>query len=80
MRKRILLGIVNVEPDRKQNMTTTSQSSFTRLVLWAVAWSAALIGSAVVLKGNPLKDWIQAALFIGAMTFWLWQSQRATRH
>jgi hypothetical protein len=80
MRKRILLGIVNVEPDKKQNMTTTSQSSLTRLVLWAVAWSAALIGSAVVLKGNPLKDWIQAALFIGAMTFWLWQSQRAARH
>jgi hypothetical protein len=80
MRKRILFGIVNVEPDRKQNMTTTSQSSLTRLVLWAVAWSAAVIGSAVVLKGNPLKDWIQAALFIGAMTCWLWQSQRAARH
>jgi hypothetical protein len=38
-----------------------------------------MIGSAIVLKGNPLKDWIQAALFIGAMTFWLWQSQRAAR-
>lgn len=60
-------------------MTTTSQTSLTKLVLWAVVWSAALIGSAVVLKGNPLKDWIQAALFISAMTFWLWQSQRAAR-
>jgi hypothetical protein len=58
-------------------MTTSSQTSLTKLVLWAVVWSGALIGSAVVLKGNPLKDWIQAALFIGAMTFWLWQTQRA---
>jgi len=59
-------------------MNTSSKKSLTRLVLWAIAWSAALIGSAILLKGNPLKDWIQAALFIGAMTFWLWQSQRAT--
>ena len=60
-------------------MITASKPSMTRLVLWAIAWSVAMIGSAAVLKGNPLKDWIQAALFIGAMTFWLWQSQRAAR-
>ncbi len=59
-------------------MNTSSKKSLTRLVLWAIAWSAALIGSAILLKGNPLKEWIQAALFIGVMTFWLWQSQRAT--
>ncbi len=61
-------------------MITSSKQSLTRLVLWAIAWSAAMIGSAIVLKGNALKDWIQAALFIGAMTFWLWQSQRAARN
>ncbi len=72
--------LLNVEADRKQNMITSSKKSLTELVLWAIAWSAALIGSAIVLKGNPLKDWIQAALFIGAMTFWLWQIQRANRN
>jgi len=72
--------VANAEAARKKNMITSSKNSFTKLVLWAIAWSAALIGSAIVLKGNPLKDWIQAALFIGAMTFWLWQSQRTARN
>jgi len=58
-------------------MGTSSEQSSTKLVLWALAWAAAMIGSAIVLKGNPIKDWFQAALFIGAMTFWLWQSRRA---
>ena len=61
-------------------MSRSSNKSFTKLVLWAIAWSAALIGSAILLKNNPLKDWIQAALFIGAMTFWLWQAQRAAHN
>ena len=71
--------VVNAEADGKK-MFTSSKQSLTRLVLWAIAWSAAMIGSAIVLKGNPLKDWLQAALFIAAMTFWLWQSQRAARN
>jgi hypothetical protein len=49
------------------------------LVLWALAWAAAMIVSAIVLKGNPIKDWVQSALFIAAMTFWLWQTQRAAK-
>jgi len=61
-------------------MITSSKKPMRELVLWAIAWSAAMIGSAIVLKGNPLKDWIQAVLFIGAMTFWLWQIQRANRN
>jgi hypothetical protein len=48
----------------------------TNLVFWAIGWAAALIASAILLKGNPAKDWIQSALFIAAMTFWVWQSQR----
>jgi len=50
----------------------------TTLILWALAWAAAMIVSAVLFKGNPIKDWVQAALFIGAMTFWVWQSQKAS--
>jgi hypothetical protein len=53
-----------------------SKPKLTTLILWAVGWAAAMIGSAILLKGNPIKDWIQAALFIAAMTFWVWQSQR----
>ena len=56
----------------------TSRSRLTTLVLWAIAWAAAIILSAIVLKGNPIKDSVQSALFIAAMTFWVWQSQRNT--
>jgi hypothetical protein len=49
------------------------------LIIWAIAWAGAMIASAILLKGNPFKDWIQSALFIAAMTFWVWQSQRAAR-
>lgn len=49
------------------------------LVLWAIAWAAAMLASAILLKGNPIKDWVQSALFIAAMTFWVWQSQRTAR-
>jgi len=59
-------------------MPSPYHARLTTLVLWAIAWSAAMIASAILLKGNPTKDWIQAALFIGAMTFWVWQSQRAS--
>jgi hypothetical protein len=54
-------------------------TKLTTLIVWAIAWAAAMIASASILKGNPIKDWIQAALFIAAMTFWVWQSQRAAR-
>ena len=56
----------------------TSQKHLTTLIVWAIAWAAAMIVSAVLLKGNPIKDWIQSALFIAAMTFWVWQSQRSS--
>lgn len=56
-----------------------SRTQLTTLIVWAVAWAAVMIASAILLKGNPIKDWIRAALFIAAMTFWVWQSQRAAR-
>ena len=59
-------------------MTNSSTKRLTALILWAVVWAVAMIASAILLKGNPIKDWVQAALFIGAMTFWVWQSQRAS--
>jgi hypothetical protein len=46
------------------------------MLLWALAWACAMIASAFVFKGNPVKEWIQSALFVSSMTFWLWQVQR----
>jgi len=59
---------------------TTRKKQKTTIVLWSIAWALALTASAILFKGNPLKDWIQAALFIGAMTFWLWKAQRLAHH
>jgi hypothetical protein len=58
---------------------TPSNSKPTTLVLWAVGWAIAFILSAILFKGSPVKDWIQAALFIAAMTFWLFKSQALAR-
>jgi hypothetical protein len=57
---------------------STNTKRLTTLILWAIAWAAAMIASAILLKGNPIKDWVQSVLFIGAMTFWVWQSQQAS--
>jgi cobalamin synthase len=51
----------------------------TILVLWALIWALALIGSAFVFKGNPIKDWIQLVLLVVGVTVWLWQSRRQAR-
>jgi hypothetical protein len=51
-------------------MANSSPKRLFALILWAIAWAVAMIASAILLKGNPIKDWVQAALFIGAMTFW----------
>jgi len=56
-----------------------STAKLTTLIGWAIAWSGAMIASAIFLKGNPIKDWIQSALFIAAMTFWVCQSHRPAR-
>jgi uncharacterized membrane protein YbhN (UPF0104 family) len=59
-------------------MTNTTQRSVSRIILWSMAWALALIASAIVLKGNPAKEWIQAFLFIGALTIVLWQGHQLT--
>jgi hypothetical protein len=51
-----------------------------KLVITGIVWALAFIGSAIFLKGNPLKEWVQAVLFIAGMPFWFWQSQRLAHH
>jgi hypothetical protein len=50
-----------------------------KIVLWSLAWAIAFILSAMLFKGNPVKEWIQAALFVGALTFLLFKSQTLAR-
>ena len=57
-------------------MTHDSKTQVTSLIIWSLVWAFAIIATAFLLKGNPVKDWIEATLFIGAFTFWLWKSQR----
>ena len=57
-------------------MTNTTQRNIVRIVLWSTVWALALIASAIVLKRSPAKEWVQAFLFIGALTVVLWQGQQ----
>jgi len=57
-------------------MTNTTQRNIVRIVLWSTVWALALITSAIVLKRNAAKEWVQAILFIGALTVVLWQGQQ----
>jgi hypothetical protein len=59
-------------------MTSTNKKPATPIV-WAVVWAIAFIMSAILFKGSPVKDWIQAALFIAALTFWLFKSRGLAR-
>ena len=60
-----------------QTITTTKPQTAT-LVLWAVIWALALVGTAFVFKGSSIKDWIQSLLFVAGVIvwLWLWQSRR----
>jgi hypothetical protein len=61
-------------------MTNTARSMAT-IVLWSCAFAFALIASAILLKGNAAKDWVQAALFLSALTVSFWQGHRLScRH
>lgn len=55
---------------------TPTERNVITVLLWSIGWALALIASAIVLKGNPAKEWVQAVLFIGALTVSLWQGHR----
>jgi|GEM_PF-1410049 hypothetical protein len=48
------------------------------VLVWSMVWAIAFIGSAIVFKGSPVKEWIQSTLFIVGLTAWLLQSRRTT--
>ena len=49
----------------------TSKKPAAKMILLALAWAFAFMASAIIFKGQPAKEWIQAALFIVGMSFWL---------
>ena len=57
-------------------MTNTAARNLATIVLGSIEWASAVIASAIFLRGNPAKEWVQAALFIGALTVSLWQGHR----
>jgi len=60
-------------------MANTVPRTLTTIIVWSATWALALIASAILLKGNPVKEWVQAVLFLGALTVSLWQGQRLSR-
>lgn len=52
-------------------MTTTKVT-----LIGAAVWAAAFIGSSIAFRGQPLGDWIEGALLVGAILF---LSTRAAR-
>jgi hypothetical protein len=60
-------------------MTTTNLPT-TKLMVWAIIWALAIIGSAFIFK-NPAKEWIELVLLVIGVTgwLWLWQSRRQAR-
>lgn len=59
-------------------MVNSSRKQQTSLILWSLVWALAFIASAYIFKGNPVKDWVQSGLFIGAITYLLWKSPRTS--
>lgn len=57
----------------------TSIKQAMMMILLALVWAVAFIASAIIFKGNPMKEWIQAALYIVGMSLWLWPVLRTRR-
>jgi len=60
-----------MKPDSKKLGTAT--------IVWSLVWACAIIATAFLFKGNPAKDWIEAALIIGALTFVVLKPRRLAR-
>ena len=50
----------------------TSKNQIAMMILLAIVWALAFIATAIIFKGNPVKEWIDAALYIVGMSLWLW--------
>ena len=56
-------------------MKTNPKRRAAFMILVALAWASAMIVSAILLKGNPAKQWVQLALYAGASFCMLFQTQ-----
>jgi len=39
------------------------------VLIGTIAWAVGFVVSAIVLKGNPIGDWIEGALLVGWIVF-----------
>jgi len=60
-----------MKPDSKKLRTST--------ILWSLVWALAIIANGLFIQGNPAKDWIEAGLIVGALTFVVLKRQRLVR-
>jgi len=60
-------------------MNPNSKRLATSTILWSLVWALAIIATAFLFKGNPAKDWIEAGLIVGALTFVVLKRQRLVR-
>jgi hypothetical protein len=57
-------------------MNPNSKKLGTSPIVWSLVWAFAFIATAFFFKGNPAKDWIEAALVVGALAFVVLKPQR----
>lgn len=57
-------------------MQPNSKKLGTSAIVWSLVWAFAIIATAFLFKGNPVKDWIEAGLIIGALTFVVLKPQK----
>jgi hypothetical protein len=57
-------------------MSSNSRKLATSTIVWSLVWALAIIATALLFKGNPAKDWIEAGLIVGALTFVVLKRQR----
>jgi hypothetical protein len=60
-------------------MKPDPQKLGTSAVVWSLVWAFAIIAAAFLFKGNPARDWIEAGLIIGALTFVVLKPRRLAR-
>jgi len=60
-------------------MNSNSKKLGTSAIVWSLVWAFAIIATAFLFKGNPAKDWIEAGLIIGALTFVVLKPRRLAR-
>jgi membrane protein YdbS with pleckstrin-like domain len=66
------MGFEDGKREYSQRTMQTSKKQAMMMILLSLVWAVAFISSAIIFKGSPIKESIQAALYVVGMSFWLW--------